>query len=168
MKLTPMEIRQSEFRRTFTGYDTGQVRALLDVVVEEMERLIKENSTMKGDLRRKDMRLQEMEDGEKNVRETLLTLHKMTQQVRGDAEKEAELIVSRAQLQSETILNDAQQKYNRLVSELQEMRRVKIQFEAAVRSAVDQHLKMLEGLTAPEIERTEDKIRFFTGAKSGE
>lgn len=162
MKLTAMDIRQYEFRRSFTGYEPAQVKSLLEMIADEMESLVRENSTLKTELRRKENQLKAMEESERNVREVLMTLHKITQQVRGDAEREAQVIVSRAQLQADTILGDAQKKYSDIAAEVQEIRRVKIQLVGAVRSAVDQHMRLLDAFSVEDPKGSEDKIRFFT------
>lgn len=168
MKLTPMDIRQYEFRRSLTGYETGQVRAFLDVVADEMEALVRENSKLKTEFRRKESQLKEVEESEKGVREALMALHKLTQQVRGDAEKEAQIVIHRAQLQAEAVMVDAQKRYNQLLHELQELRRTKIQFATSVRSAVEQHLKLLDEGKDDESARMEDKIRFFPPSTGGQ
>jgi cell division initiation protein len=43
MPLTPMDIHNKEFSRSFRGYDEDEVDSFLDEVVEEFERLYKEN-----------------------------------------------------------------------------------------------------------------------------
>lgn len=41
--LTPLEIHNQEFNRVFRGYDADEVNDFLDLVIQSMEQLIKEN-----------------------------------------------------------------------------------------------------------------------------
>ena len=43
MPITPMDIHNKEFSRSFRGYNEDEVDQFLDEIVEEFERLYKEN-----------------------------------------------------------------------------------------------------------------------------
>ena len=47
MALTPMDIHNKEFARSFRGYDDEEVDRFLDEIIEEFERLYKENLELK-------------------------------------------------------------------------------------------------------------------------
>lgn len=161
MKLTPMDLRQHQFRRSFSGYDPTQVQTLLELVAEEMEQLLRENAGLKADLRRKEAAVKEMAANEQNVREALLTLHKVTQQVRGDADREADLVLQRAHLQADTVLGEAQKRHSLLSNEIQELKRLKIQFQGALRTLIEQHLRLLDAQMESVVPALEEKLRLL-------
>ncbi|MGB9679415.1 MAG: DivIVA domain-containing protein, partial [Minisyncoccia bacterium] len=45
--LTPMDIHNKEFKRSFRGYNENEVDEFLDKVMEDYEMLYKENSDLK-------------------------------------------------------------------------------------------------------------------------
>ncbi len=47
MKITPLEIKRQEFKKTMRGYDTIEVETFLEMVSNEMEELIHENRDQK-------------------------------------------------------------------------------------------------------------------------
>ncbi len=60
------------------------------------------------------------------------------------ARKEAEITLAEAELQAEKIVQGAHQRYTRIVDDINEMKRQRVQFEAEVRTMVAGHLKLLE------------------------
>jgi cell division initiation protein len=63
--------------------------------------------------------------------------------MKNNAQKEANLIISEAELKGERILAAAEQKLAQLNSTIHEMRRQKLQFETALKSLLETHMKML-------------------------
>ena len=47
MRITPMDIRQQQFRVRFRGFDRQEVDTFLADVAEDYERLVKENALLK-------------------------------------------------------------------------------------------------------------------------
>ncbi len=144
MKITPLDIQQQQFKgKLFGGLDQGEVDAFLQTVSLEMENLGRENLELKEQLRKNAEVVAEMTAREVQLRETLITAQKITEEMKANAEKEANLIISEAELKGERILADAEQKLAQLNSRIQELRREKVQFETALKGLLDTHYKML-------------------------
>ncbi len=144
MKITPLDIQQQQFKgKLFGGLDQGEVDAFLQTVSLEMENLGRENLELKEQLRKNAEVVAEMTAREVQLRETLITAQKITEEMKANAEKEANLIISEAELKGEKILADAEQKLAQLNSQIQELRREKVQFETALKGLLDTHYKML-------------------------
>ena len=47
MKITPLEIKRQQFKKTMRGYDTVEVETFLEMVSNDMEDLIRENREQK-------------------------------------------------------------------------------------------------------------------------
>ncbi len=45
--LTPEEIFEKEFKRSFRGYDVNEVNEFLDLIIQDYARLLEENKTLK-------------------------------------------------------------------------------------------------------------------------
>ena len=108
-----------------------------------MELLIRENNDLKEQNRKALTELEEMNNREKALRETMLAAHRISEDMKSNAQKEATLIITEAELQGEKLLSTAEARLVELRAELQELRRNKQQFESSFKSLLDAHCKML-------------------------
>ena len=144
MKITPLDIQQQQFKgKLFGGLDPGDVDAFLQLVAQEMEALSRENSELKEQLRNNAETVAELMSREVQLRETMLAAQKITEEMKANSQKEATLIISEAELKAERILADADRKLAQLTSQIQDLRREKVQFEMALKSLLDTHYKMI-------------------------
>ncbi len=144
MRITPIEIHQQQFKTRLLGYDSAGVDQFLEMVAEELERLHKQNNELKEELVRTRSALEEMRKREAMLKETLLTTQRMTDDIKANARKEAEVTVADAELRAERILRDAEDRRLQLIGEIQEIKRQKISFEGSLRTLVESHMRLLD------------------------
>ena len=144
MKITPLDIQQQQFKtKFFGGLDPEDVDAFLQTVSQEMEDLSRENTDLKEQIRRNTDSMAEFSSREVQLRDTILAAQKITEEMKANSQKEATLIISEAELNAERILADANLKLAQLNSQIQDLRREKLQFEMALKALLDTHYKML-------------------------
>jgi cell division initiation protein len=144
MKISPMDIQQQQFKgKMFGGLDAEDVDAFLQSVAGEMEELIRENGELKERLNRNATAIAEMEARESQLRETMLAAQRITEEMKANAQKEAHLVVSEAELKGERIIADAERKLVELNNQIQELRRDKVQFESGFKGLLDTYYKLL-------------------------
>ena len=144
MKITPLDIQQQQFKsKIFGGLDPEDVDAFLQTVSQEMEDLSRENSELKEQIRRNADAMAELSSRETQLRDTMLAAQRITEDMKANSQKEATLVISEAELKAEKILADANIKLAQLNSQIQDLRREKLQFETALKSLLDTHYKML-------------------------
>ena len=144
MKISPMDIQQQQFKgKMFGGLDAEDVDSFLQSIAGEMEELIRENGELKERLNRNATAMAEMEARESNLRETMLAAQRITEEMKANAQKEAHLLVSEAELKGERILADAEKKLIELNNQIQELKRDKVQFESAFKGMLDTYYKLL-------------------------
>ena len=80
---------------------------------------------------------------EKSLNEAILSAQKVGDEMTSNARKEATLIVSEAELKAEKILAESELKLAQMRSEIQDLRRQRLQFETALKSLLDTHYKMI-------------------------
>jgi cell division initiation protein len=162
MKLTPLDIRQKQFKSSFRGLDAKDVEAFLELVATEFEELVKENLNLRDEGSRRQQKIDEYRDREKTLQETMVTAQKIAEDMKQGAKKQAEIVVSEAELQAEKIVQGAHQRLVQLISEINELKRQRTQFESQVRSVVDSHLKLLETFAqAPTAPKIDDNVAFL-------
>lgn len=144
MQISPLDIQQQQFKgKLVGGLDPNDVDSFLQLVSSEMESLIRENSDLKEQCRKAAAETDELRQRETTLRETMLAAQKITEEMKSNAQKEASLIVSEAEIKAERLLADAENRLLQLNTQLQELRREKLQFEASFRSLLETHLKLL-------------------------
>ena len=144
MKISPMDIQQQQFKgKMFGGLDAEDVDAFLQSVAGEMEELIRENGELKERLNRNATAIAEMEARESQLRETMLAAQRITEEMKANAQKEALLVVSEAELKGERIIADAEKKLVELHNQIQELKRDKVQFESGFKGLLDTYYKLL-------------------------
>ena len=144
MKISPLDIQQQQFKvKTFRGLDPDDVDAFLQSVAGEMESLIRENSQLKEEQSIRSREMLDMTEKERELRETLLSAQRVIEEMKSNARKEAELIVSEAEIKGERIIVDAERQLGGLKSRIEEIRRQKIQFEMSFKGLLDSFSQQL-------------------------
>jgi cell division initiation protein len=149
-----MEIQDHEakkIRKRLIGLDPGDVDAILQDLNEELRRLIEENENLKRVVQTQESEIKEHREREKTIRAVLISAQKNAEQTRANAEREAKLVVSEAEVKAEGLLNEAGNRLIRMEQEISEMRRNRIQFGARMRALLDSFRQMLDddGKDAP-------------------
>jgi len=144
MRITPLDIQQKQFPMKFRGFDVDEVYSFIELVREELEELIRENASLKEQLSRADTQLREYGDMEVTLRETLMTAQQMVEEYKTNARKEAELILKEAELKSEAMLRDSQEKVVKIHEDIVELKGIRRHFKEEVKRLIESHLRMLE------------------------
>ena len=144
MPLSPLDIQQQRFRVRFGGgLDTAEVDAFLNLVANEMEKLIRDNAELHEEQRATRRLLEDYRAREDALKETMITAQKVTEDIKRAAEKEADIIVSRAELDAERLVERAQERLTELLTDIAELKRQRAQFLAQTKAVVDQHRALL-------------------------
>lgn len=143
MGITPIEIQQHQFKSRFMGYDTASVDQFLEIVAEELERLHRQNNELKETLARTTVALEHLRDREKSLQQTLMTAQQVSEDMKANARKEAEIIVAESHLEGERIVRTADQQRIVLLEEIQALKRQKVSFEVGLKALLENHMQLL-------------------------
>ncbi|RKH11858.1 DivIVA domain-containing protein [Corallococcus sp. CA053C] len=171
MKITPLDIRQKRFETAMRGYARPEVSAYLELIAGEFEEVVKENIALKEELKRTQHKLEQHQERERTLQETMVTAQRISEDLKDAAKKEAEIIIADAEHQAEKIVHGAHQRLVQVVEDINELKRQRTQFESQVRSVVEAHRKLLETFAAPsfadrDYARVEDNVAFLTQKKA--
>jgi len=161
MNITPLDITQKQFRKVLRGFDPEEVEAFLALVAVEFEALVRENMALREESTRKAEEIAEHRSRERALQETLVTAQRASEEIRDAARKEAEITISDAELQAERIVQGAHARFLRIVDDINELKRQRVQFEASVRTLVESHVKLLEAFREP----APDAVQFMPARK---
>ena len=146
MNLTPLDIQRQTFSRALKGYNVDEIRAYLQLIAEEIERLLRdvdrlarENAMLREDLDEHNAR-------ERILKDTLLSAQKVSEDVKANAQKEAELIVKDAELLSERLTSQAMARVAELERTIQDLKIERKGARNKLQSTIDtiQQLLMLD------------------------
>ena len=144
METSPLDITQREFTRKMRGYDPEEVRTFQEQIAEEMTRLVQQGNDQAALIQRLDAQVKGYQEREDSLRNTLVTAQKMTEEIKGNAKREADLIMKEAELRAEKLLDQAHQKLAQVQAEIAELRRQRELFGAKLRGLLKTHLDLLE------------------------
>jgi cell division initiation protein len=105
--LTPLDIQKQTFARVLKGYNADEVRGYLHLVAEEIEHLLHEVDRLGRDNASLREDLEEHTQRERILKDTLLSAQRVSEEVKANARKEAELIVKDGELLSERLIAQA-------------------------------------------------------------
>jgi cell division initiation protein len=73
----------------------------------------------------------------------MLAAQKITEEMKANSQKEATLLIAEAEMNAEKILDNANRKLAELNSQIQELRREKVQFTTGFKALLDSHARMI-------------------------
>jgi cell division initiation protein len=117
MRITPLEIRQHTFDKSFRGYDTESVDAFLLSLSQEWERVSEDLRQSKQQLEVAEKEIVRMKELEGSLFKTLKAAEDAQQNINSTAQAEADLITDQARMEAITIAREAQKNADMVVSE---------------------------------------------------
>lgn len=164
MRLTPLDIQNHHFAQRLRGYDPEEVQAFHRMVAEDFEGLIRESERLRERIRELESRVEEMGAREALLRQTLVTAQEVSEDLRRTAAKEAEVMLAEAEVRAEKVLDAAHRRVAKLAEDIREMRMLRTRLAASVRSAIETHLTILDGLAGelPDDPILDGKVAFLT------
>lgn len=114
--LTPMDIHNKDFKRTIRGYSTSEVDEFLDRIVNDYEKLFRENDKLKEQASFNEKELTQYKKMEKSLQDTLMMAQKNVEDITASAQKNAEDITAAAQKSANDMTMTAQRNADELMT----------------------------------------------------
>lgn len=113
MKLTPLDLRKHQFRKTLRGYDPDEVHGFIAKLAQDWEEVIEEKRRADERVERAEEKLRHYEKVELALQEALETARETGRRAEDMAYQRAKMIVEEAELRAQRIAQDAEQeRYN--------------------------------------------------------
>ena len=144
MKLTPLDVRKQEFRRTMRGVDPEEVEAFLVMVADELELHIREKNQLNDELIKLRTQLKDYQRVESTLRDTLVKAQNTVEDSRANSRREAEIIIHEAEIQADNIVKDAREELQTVRHEISLLRAQKDAIAKRLRYMLESQLEMLE------------------------
>ena len=121
MRISPIDIQQKQFKSRPFGYEKAAVDQFLEMLAEELERLVGKNQNLQESLDRVNATLGEMREREETLKETLVTTQKITQDLKSTARREVDVLMAEAEIKAERLVHNAEERRGQLIDEIQEI-----------------------------------------------
>lgn len=166
--LTPMDIQEKEFGRSFRGYDENEVNVFLNEIMKAYVEVIDENERLKAELAREKATNDEFRRIEQSVRETLIVAQRTAEEVTSNAKhnadqmlemaaKECQNLRKEATLQAKAQMDEAVDKVHVIVGEYERLVREKHQFLRRMKGNVQAELVLIDEAIAEMPDMIEEK-----------
>jgi DivIVA domain-containing protein len=145
-RLTPLDVRKQEFRKTMRGYDPAEVEDFRKRAADELERVVRERLTLTERVKRLEEQLAAFKEREKAMNDALVAAQQLRAETREQAEREAQMILRDAQAGAERLIERARREVERLEASGQNLARQHHAYLAALRSLVERQKAELDAL----------------------
>lgn len=143
MPLTPLDIHNKEFTRSFRGYDEDEVNDFLDKVIKDYELVIRDKKNLEESVEKLNERLGHFTNIEETLNKSILVAQETAEEVTGNATKESKLIIKEAEKNADRIINEALSKSRRISMEVEELKKQAKVFRTRLRMLVEAQLDMI-------------------------
>jgi cell division initiation protein len=160
MNVSPLDLRQQRFRKSFRGFDPIEVASFLAAVADDYEQALRETDRVKQDLMRMEAVLAEHREHEKNLQATLTTAQKLSDEIKAAAELEAKRIIREAEGRSDLLLDKTQARLEDIQREIDGLKLKRKAVEVSIESNIATLRNTLEFVREQEARERDDKILF--------
>jgi cell division initiation protein len=144
VKVTPLDIRKKEFRRSVRGYLDEDVDVFLDTVADEVERIAKVNA----ELQKKVQSLEDEIAGHAHIREalekTLVAAQLQSEEIRTNARKESESMLRDAEAKAKAVVDDFYAQTQAAQQTLMQLKLLEEDFRFKFKALLEGYLKLVE------------------------
>jgi cell division initiation protein len=158
MNVSPLDLRQQKFKTTMRGFDKVEVTSLLAAVADDYEQALRETDHLRQDLTRMEAALAEHREHEKNLKATLMTAQRLADDVRAQAEQEAQRIIREAESRSDLLLEKTQARLEDVQREIDSLKLKRRDVETTLEATIQTLRHTLEFVREQEAHDRDERI----------
>lgn len=155
MKITPMDIEQQQFNRSFRGYNEEEVDDFLDRIAKDYEEVLNENIKLKEEIERLQSRVEEYSKMDETLRSALVNAQQSASNIKENVEKEAKGMIDDAKIEAERIKQHAKQEIYDINNEIESLKKRKYLLLEKLKNTLKLHIRMLDEEMIEEPEKIE-------------
>jgi len=157
MNVSPLDLRQQTFRTVFRGYDKVEVTSFLNAFAEDYEQALLAADRLRQDVVRMEAIINEQRAHENNLKSTLMTAQKLADDITSRAELEAQRIVREAETRAELMLEKTQSRLEDIQREIDGMKLKRRDAETSLESTIQALRNTLEFVREQDTRERDEK-----------
>jgi cell division initiation protein len=144
IRITPLDMRQHHFKTVMRGFDRTEVVAFLTEAADDYEQALREIDRLRSDLMRMEALLTEHREREANLRNTLLTAQKLSDDIKDAAQHEARITIREAEGRADLVIQKAQSRLEEIERGINELRLRRRSVEGSLEASIQALYHALE------------------------
>ena len=144
MRVAPIDIAHKVFRKRIYGLDSEEVYDFLRDVADEVETLSRQHEQLVEKQKASDITLEDFRQREEVLKQTLQTASQMSERMKAEAQREADLIIRESRQRADIIIKEARESLRNMYQDVNDLKKSRMQFEAGLKSLVKAHLAMID------------------------
>jgi cell division initiation protein len=144
MALTPLEIQKMRFSQKIRGFDPTEVEGFLSVLAEELATRLAHIEKLERENRYYRQRLEETEQREHQLQQTLLRAQKVSDEITNNARREAELTMKEAEFAADKIVQQAIEQTTRIEGKIGDLRAQRRELQLKLKNTLELFGRTLE------------------------
>lgn len=155
MDLTPLDLRNQTFKKkSLGGYDPEEVHAFLNQAANELEKQARFRTELTERLKIAEERVGFYRQLEKTLQDSVLTMQKTVDEIKHNADREAELIIAEAKARAIREVEETKRRADDLRSEIEILKQQKTNYFIRIRALIRGQEELLHAM---EREQSEHK-----------
>jgi len=165
--ISKIDLLNRKFSKRMWGYAPDEVDQLMAEVAEMLGAVAEERKALIKKVRRMEQSVEEFRQRDETLRDTLMSTQKMVDDIKGGAQREAQLIVDEARAKAEGMVQQGHNRLAQLYEDIENLKRQRSQFEIQLRGLLETHLRILDAEDPAEsrLENLESKLKFLRKAE---
>ncbi|MCF6462715.1 DivIVA domain-containing protein [Clostridium sp. Cult1] len=142
--ITPLDIQNKEFKKSFRGYKESEVDQFLDEIIEDYEKLYKENIELKDKILILTDQIKQYNKLEETLKDTLVVAQSTADEVTRTAREKSEIIIEDAELMAKKIITAANEEVKNIQREYEDLKKEIFIFRTRYKSFIEAQLITLD------------------------
>ncbi|MDT2238501.1 DivIVA domain-containing protein [Paenibacillus larvae] len=142
MPLTPLDIHNKEFARSFRGYDEDQVNEFLDQIIKDYELLIRDNKELQNQVLALQERLDHFVNLEETLSKTIIVAQETADEVKNNS-KGSTAYSEGSGKNADRIINESLAKARKVALETEELKKQASIYRTRFRTLLEAQLEIL-------------------------
>jgi cell division initiation protein len=144
MNVSPLDLRQQKFRTAFGGFDKIEVTALLTAAADDYEAALRETDRLRQENQRLEVLLNEHREHERCLKTTLIAAQRLADDIKANAQEEAQRIMRDAEGRSELLLEKTQGRLEDIQREIDGLKLKRRDVETSIEATIQTLRNTLE------------------------
>ena len=144
MRITPLDIQQMVFRVGFRGYDKDEVNRFLEELAQTVESLTLDSTLQRERILSLEQQLAELKRTESTLSSTLLSVQTLAEDLKRNAQREADLVVKEAELKAGELIRQARVDLTDTQRDLSALQKQRLLMVERLRASLRMFERMLE------------------------
>jgi cell division initiation protein len=144
MRITPLDIQQMVFKVNFRGYDKEEVNRFLEELAQTVESLNRDHAVQREKIVFLEQQLAELKRTEATLSSTLLSAQSLAEDVKQNAQREADLVIKEAELKAGELIRQARVELTDTQRDLSSLQKQRLLMVERLRASLRMFERMLE------------------------